>query len=318
MPTENNIKEKIVAIITVIFLFLIIGGIFFSISVDNKHKTEILQARVDKINAEKKIVENMAKIQTATSTNEISAVSYLTIAIASNGTKKVLQQKNPDYALPIASITKLMVAVIALENAKLDTNIKATTDYIGQEESVFILETDKVYSVKELLANMLIASDNDSARLLSSLFGTENFINKMNSKARELNLTKTYFVNVTGLDPKKPITEMNISSPNDLASLLLYIKNKHPDILKLTTNPNYNFCDINNYCKLIKSTDKLLTDEAFRFKIIGGKTGSTDIALKNLALMTNANDNIFLINIVLSSKDHFLDTQTLINNIIIN
>jgi len=172
--------------------------------------------------------------------------------------------------------------------------------------------------VKELLANMLIASDNDSARLLAGSLGTENFISKMNNKAQELSLTKTYFVNVTGLDPQKPVVELNISSPNDLANLLIYIKNKHPEILKLTTNATYNFCDVNNYCKIINNTDKLLGDAGFKFKIIGSKTGSTDVALKNLALITTATDNIFLLNIVLGSKDNFLDTQTLINNIIIN
>jgi len=319
MTPVQEIKQKILALFTVIFLFLIVGGLFFSISVDNKHKTEILKAKVDKINAERRIAETMAKISIASSTlPEITGTAYLTLAVANNGTKKILQQKNPDYALPIASITKLMTAVIVLENANTKTEVRATLDYIGKEESVFVLETDKIYTVKELLANMLIASDNDSARLLSSTLGTENFISKMNTKARELGLTKTYFVNVTGLDPKKPTVEINISSPNDLAILLVYIKNKHPEILKMTTNSAYNFCDINNYCKVVTSTDKLLSDENFKYKIIGGKTGSTDIALKNLALVTAGTDNIFIINIVLGSKDHFQDTQALINNIIIN
>ena len=324
MTPVQEIKQKILALFTVIFLFLIIGGLFFSISVDNKQKTEILKAQVSKNNAEKRITENMTKIRVATSSPatstvpEISATSYLTIAVADNGLKKVIQQKNPDYALPIASITKLMTAVIILENTNPKTEVKATLDYIGKEESVFVLETDKIYTVKELLANMLIASDNDSARLLAGSLGTENFVSKMNNKARELGLTKTYFVNVTGLDPQKPIVEVNISSPNDLATLLLYIKAKHPEILKLTTNATYNFCDVNNYCKVINSTDKLLSDENLKYKIIGGKTGSTDLAGKNLAIMTTATTSISIVNIVLGSKDNFQDTQTLINNIIIN
>lgn len=319
MTPENNIKEKVTAILTVFFLFLAVGSLFFSISLDNKHKTDILQAKVAKINAEKRIIENLAKINISTSTiSDISATSYLTVAIADNGSKKVLQQRNPDYALPIASVTKLMTAIIVLENMDIKAEIKATLDYIGQEESVFVLETDKIYTVKELLANMLIASDNDSARLLAGTLGIYNFISRMNTKARELGLDKTYFINVTGLDPQKPVAEVNISSPNDLANLLTYIKNKHPEILKLTTNTTYNFCDINNYCKIINSTDKLLSDEKFNYKIIGGKTGSTDLAGKNLALMTNATTSVSIINIVLGSKDHFKDTQALINNIIIN
>lgn len=319
MLPENNTKEKILAIISVFFLFLIIGSLLFVISLDNRHKTEILQAKVAKIKADKIIAESIAKISAATSTlSDVGAISYLTLAVADNGQKKMIQQKNPDYALPIASITKLMVAIIVLENSNLNTELKASLDYIGQEESVFVLETDRIYKVRELLANMLIASDNDSARLLSSILGTDNFVAKMNVKAQELGLTKTNYFNVTGLDPKKPDLNANLSSVNDLANLLIYIKYKHPEILTLTTNPTYNFCDIKNYCKIISSTDKLLSDESLRYKIIGGKTGSTDLAGKNLALMTTATSSISIINIVLGSNDHFKDTQTLINNVIIN
>ena len=319
MTSTQETKQKILALLTVFFLFAIVGSLLFSISLDNKHKTEILKAKVAKIKAEKEIIEKLAKIQTATSTlADMTAESYLTIAITDNGLEKILQQKNPDYSLPIASITKLMVAVITLENVLPELEIKATTDYIGLEESVFVLETDKIYTVKELLANTLIASDNDSARLLSSTIGTDNFIIKMNTKAQELGLTKTNYFNVTGLDPIKPDLNANLSSPNDLAKLLLYIKDKHPEILKLTTNTTYNFCDINNYCKVINSTDKLLSDESFKYKIVGGKTGFTDLAGKNLALMTSATTSVSIINIVLGSKDHFKDTQALINNIIIN
>jgi len=220
--------------------------------------------------------------------------------------------------LPIASITKLMTAVIILENIKLETEIKATRDYIGLEESTFVLETDKIYTVKELLANMLISSDNDSARLLSSTLGEVNFIAKMNLKAKELGLTKTNYFNVTGLDPDKSSNEVNVSSANDLANLLIYIKNKHPKILELTANPSYGFCDINNYCKTVTSTDKFLNDKDFKFKIVGGKTGSTDLAQKNLALIIEPIDDITIINIVLGAKDNFLDTESLINNITIN
>lgn len=319
MTTTQETKQKILAVLTILFLFSVVGSLLFSISLDNKHKTEILKAKVAKIKAEREIIEKLTKIQTATSSLiDISAESYLTMAITDNGLEKILQQKNPDYSLPIASITKLMVAVIILENIQPDTEIKATTDYIGLEESVFVLETDKIYTTKELLANMLIASDNDSARLLSSTMGTDNFIIKMNAKAQELGLTKTKYFNVTGLDPIKPDLNANLSSPNDLAKLLLYIKAKHPEILKLTTNATYDFCDIKKYCKTINSTDKLLSDESFKYKIIGGKTGSTDLALKNLALMTSATTSVSIINIVLGSKDHFKDTQTLINNVIIN
>lgn len=318
MNNEEN-KKKILATITVAILFLAAGGLFFLISLDNKQKTEILKRKVEQINLKKRIQEDFAKINLATSTPpEVKASSYLTMIITDDGLKKILQQKNPDKALPIASITKLMTAIIILENIDLNTKIKATTDYIGLEESTFILETDKTYTVKELLANMLISSDNDSARLLSSIFGTENFINKMNRRAPELGLANTSFTNVTGLDPKKPEIKANISSANDLALLLIYFKKNYPEVLRMTANPEYNFCDINNYCKIINNTNKLLENSNLKFKVIGSKTGSTDLSGKNLVLLTEITENIFLINIILNSTDHFKETQLLISNIIKN
>ena len=319
MSPEEKVKEKILVVLTVFFLFIFVGILFFGIGLNNKIKTDNLKKQVLKIRIERERIQKLNKIGLASSTiPEITSPSFLTLAVTDDGVKKVLMQKNPDWALPIASITKLMVAIIILENVDINTEIKATRDYIGLEESAFVLETDKVYTVKELLANMLISSDNDSARLLSSTLGETNFIAKMNLKARELGLSKTNYFNVTGLDPAKPNLGVNISSPDDLANLLLYIKNKHPEILDFATNPSYNFCDINNFCKTVMSTDKLLTDKDFKFKIVGGKTGSTDLAKKNLALMMRPMDGITIINIVLGAKDNFIDTASLINNVIIN
>ena len=317
-PKENT-KEKILVLLTVFLLFLFVGVLFLGISINNKGKTEALKNRVLKIKADRELINRLNEIQFATSSlSELTSESFITLAITDNNVKKVLIQENPDWALPIASITKLMTAIVTLENVNLETKIKATRDYVGLEESAFILETDHFYTVKELLANMLISSDNDSARLLSSTLGEVNFIAKMNIKAKELNLTKTNYFNVTGLDPVKPDLNANLSSPNDLASLLIYIKERHPEILKLTTNPSYNFCDIDNHCKMVNSTDKFLSDKDFKFKIVGGKTGSTDLAKKNLALMIAPIDGVTVINIVLGAKDNFVDTKSLINNIIIN
>jgi D-alanyl-D-alanine carboxypeptidase len=319
MPPETTTKQKILALLTVIILFALVGTIFIIISINNRNKTAALRAEVIRIRKENEIIQKLEKITTATSTlTGITSKSYLTMAITNKGLKKVVDQKNSNLVLPIASITKLMVALITVENLNLESEIIATPNYIGGEESFFVLEADKTYKVKELLANTLIASDNDSARLLSSILGEINFINKMNQKAAELGMTQTKYVNVTGLDPQKPNLDLNTSTVSDLAKLILYINNKHPQILKITINAEYNFCDINNYCKPITSTNKLLTDTDFRFKIIGGKTGSTDLALKNLALMISLNEDISIINIVLGSEDNFTDTKSLINHLIIN
>lgn len=331
MTPENNIKEKVLASLTVVFLFSLVGVLFFYISLDNKRKTEVLRAivREQKVKEENKLALEKIHLREVTDLDslnyasvlplpKITSKSFLTLAITDTGVQKVLNEKNSTLVLPIASITKLMVAIITLENINPETKVTATLDYIGKEESAFVIETDKIYKVYDLLANALISSDNDSARLLSSTLGETNFLAKMNLKAQELGLTQTNFANVTGLDPQTPAHGINVSTVTDLANLVIYIKEKYPEILDITANNQYNFCDINNFCKVVVSTNKFLEDKSFKYKIIGGKTGSTDLALKNLVLVTKPTDNLTLINIVLGSVDNFMDTSSLINQIEIN
>lgn len=317
MTPNKKTKEKILAIATVLFLFLIVGTLFFSISLNNKRVTEKLRAEVlalKKETANKITLQSLSVAENIT--DQLSGRSILLVGLTDGGTQRVLFEKNPDLSLPIASITKLMLAIVTLENLDLNTTITATTDYIGQEESAFILETDRKYHVKELLANALISSDNDSARLLSSALGENNFIAKMNTKAEELGLNQTHFSNVTGLDPILPsLGPLNISTANDLAKLMLYIKKYQPKILSITANTSHNFCDINGYCKLVMSTNKLLENKDFRFKIIGGKTGSTDLAGRNLVLLSEISDGLTLLSVVLGAEDNFADTINLINNL---
>ena len=137
----------------------------------------------------------------------------------------------------------------------------------------------------------------------------------MNVKARELGLASTSYVNDTGLDPHDLSYGPNVSTATDLANLLIFIKNNYPEILRITTKPQYNFCDINDYCKIVLNTDKLLENKDFRFRIVGGKTGSTDLALKNLAIVTAPLNGVSLVNIVLGAEDNFKDTISLINKI---
>ena len=318
MNLLKNNRQKIGAVLTVLFLFLFTGSLLYAVSRINMNRTRVLQNKVLQIQREKELVQKLAGLRLATTTlPSLTSRAYLTLALTDNGEKRLLVQKNPGWALPIASVTKLMTAIVALEDLNPDTVITATRDYIGLEESAFILETDRKYTVRTLLANMLVSSDNDSARLLSSALGTINFVDKMNSKAKELNLTKTNFFNVTGLDPQKPDLNANLSSPDDLTALLLYIRSKHPEILKMTAEPSAQICDVTGFCKTVTSTDKLLENKDFNYKIIGGKTGNTDLAGHNLALLTEIYPGISLINIVLGAEDNFADTLTLINNVII-
>ena len=248
---------------------------------------------------------------------EITAKSFITLATNSKEKQKIIGSKNPDDTLPIASITKLMTALVTVENIDLKTKITATKDYVGGDGTMKVLEVGKTYTAQELLNNMLVASDNDAAELLASVLGTSNFVSLMNTKAKELGLLRTHYVNVTGLDPvdEKMSSPFNTSSARDIANLVIYLNKNHPNLFTVTRNSTYNFCDVDRNCKVVLSTDEFLTDPDFKLEIVGSKTGQTIIAGRNLALILTPFDGIFLINVVLGSADHFADTRTIINHL---
>lgn len=317
MPVKRTIKEKILATFVVLVLFTGSGIFLAYINFNNKKDTIELQNRASSRKIEVLARNKIARMEIGNlNIDDITAKAFLTLAFTAGDFQKVLAQKNVDEALPIASITKLMTAIVVREKINIKTEVTATADYVGGYGTAKILEVGRTYTALELLKNILISSDNDSARLLASILGEENFVSLMNIKAKELGMNNTFFVNTTGLDPvSDSINNLNISSASDLVKMILYINNKHPDIFQITRDSQYNFCDTKGDCYNIFSTNRLLDNPDFNFKIIGGKTGRTVLADTNLALIIEPFDGIFLLNIVLGSKDNFTDTKTIINDL---
>lgn len=310
-------KEQVVSLFVVICLFLVVACILGSISFLNKKRTENLQIQVrNQINlkSNEKILDQI-NFTPLINQAELTAKSFLLLAQTNDGYQKILAEREAQTVLPIASLTKLMTAIIVIKNIPLNTKITATPDYVGGDGSALIVTPDHTYQARELLSNMLVASDNDSARLLSSAIGEYSFVTLMNMEAQNLGLKNTLFLNVTGLDPLNGSNQVNTSSSEDLANLLIYIDKNYPLIFQLSRYEQYNFCDIINNCQLIKSTNQFLGKNELPFKIIGGKTGQTDLAGKNLALQFMINNNLTVTSIILGSTDNFSETKTLINQI---
>jgi D-alanyl-D-alanine carboxypeptidase (penicillin-binding protein 5/6) len=138
------------------------------------------------------------KISANLKTPEISAQSAL---VFDTTTKKVLYSKDPKMKLPMASLTKIMTAIIALENKKKDDVYIVSADDLVGEDSMG-LETGEKLSLKELMYGMMLHSGNDAAEVLASNFpsGRVAFVKAMNNKAKALGLTDTNFTNPTGLE----------------------------------------------------------------------------------------------------------------------
>jgi len=115
--------------------------------------------------------------------------------------KKILFEKNPKQKLPMASLTKVMTAIIALENPKKDDKYQVYKNCIVGE-SMMGLDEGEVLTLEELLYGLILHSGNDAAEVLAFNYkdGREAFIKAMNDKAKALGLKDTNFTNPSGLE----------------------------------------------------------------------------------------------------------------------
>ena len=179
-------------------------------------------------------------------------------------TGDVLYEKNANKSVPIASITKLMTALVFIEQ-RPDLNEKATItreDLRGGGKTQ-LLRKEKV-KLGDLLHMALMCSDNVAARVLGRSAGlsTEDFLARMNHKALELGLTHTRFVEFTGL------SERNVSTAADVARLVK-ASMEHPRLHKIAVKKSYDFSTYRK-AHYIPNTNKMLYS---RWGVKGGKTG---------------------------------------------
>ncbi len=146
----------------------------------------------------------------------LSAQSAILIE-AESGT--VVFEKNASDRRLIASTTKIMTALCAIESCNLEEEVRVPTEAVGIEGSSIYLKAGEVLTVRDLLYGLMLASANDAATALAILSAgsVEAFAEKMNAKAAELGLENTHFTNPHGLDD-----EEHYSSAEDLAHLARY------------------------------------------------------------------------------------------------
>lgn len=172
-------------------------------------------------------------IKSTSNEPEISAKSAIVYDIT---TDRVLYKKNPKEKLPMASITKIMTAIIALENKKPDDKyIVSKADLVG-ENSMGLTEGE-ILSQEELLYGLLLPSGNDAAETLASNFkgGRENFIKSMNTKAKSLGLLDTNFTNPSGLEGDGN----QYTTAYDLIVITQYALTKFPLFAKVVSTFEY-------------------------------------------------------------------------------
>jgi D-alanyl-D-alanine carboxypeptidase len=231
--------------------------------------------------------------------------------------QRVLYQKNADTVLPLASITKLMTALIAYE--LVEDNLTVTIPGTAtRQESASGLASGEQFNVRRLADMALTASANDAAYSLGAAVGsllgdndnTAQFIAAMNIRAEELGLASLSFKNTTGLDLTS--TEAGaMGNARDISFLMEYILTQHPDLLKSTTEESLRVYNTAGDYHDVENTNVLVGRIP---NLIGSKTGYTDLAGGNLTVAFDAGYNRPVIVTVLSSslQGRFVDVAALV------
>jgi len=169
---------------------------------------------------------------------------------------------------------------------------------INQEGDIGNFYVGEKINRDDILKASLVASSNDAIYLLAKNYGLSSFVNLMNQKAKEWQMTKTNFVDPTGLG-------RNISTAKDLYLLLTKIYSQTPEIINWTRLEKI---IINN--KILWTTNLLLPK--YKTIIVGGKTGYKPSSGENLALILKFNKSPFISIIILDSKDRWNDAEKII------
>lgn len=235
---------------------------------------------------------------------EITAVSALTYDMTTN---TPLYEKNPEQKVPMASLTKIMTAIVALENPKEnDQYIVHSSDLVG--EDIMGVTTGELLTLEELLYGLMLPSGNDAAEVLASNYplGREKFIHAMNNKAKSLGLQNTNFSNPSGLQGDG----VQYTTAYDLLVITRYALEHFPLFQKVVSTYEHTL-PYNGFHKLFYLTNEtnLLTSYP---GVKGVKTGYTPEA--GLCLVTYLDyDGHRIIGVLLGSNNRREEMRSMLD-----
>ncbi len=204
---------------------------------------------------------------------------------------------------PMASLTKIMTAIIALQNIGAQKLVTFTSSDVLSEGDAGSFKPGESFSVQNLVTAMLTVSSNDAADALARFYGNKSFIDAMQQKAVELGMSDTTFFDSSGL------TTLNQSTAVDLQKLMTYVSAYYPEILAVSRHKENSVTEVvSGTTRNLKNINKFAGLPHF----LGGKTGYTDEASGNLISLFEIGGKKVLV-IVLGTEDRFGETDKLYN-----
>ena len=219
-------------------------------------------------------------------------------ALIDGETGRLLFGKNEENLLPMASTTKLMTCILAMEHGSLD-EVVTVSEYAASMPDVQLnIWAGETYRLEDLLYSLMLESHNDSAVAVAEHVGgsVEGFAEMMNQKARDIGCVQTFFITPNGLDAADEETgRVHSTTAEELALILRYclcLSPKKEEFLTITRAPSWTFSDTNqtrsfsciNHNALLTSMEGALT----------GKTGYTNDAGYCYAGAVRKGDKLFI------------------------
>lgn len=235
----------------------------------------------------------------------LRAASFLTLDLESGA---VLASREPSAVRPVASLTKVLTGVTVVRSASLDdvVTVSRRAVAVGRSGANMGLRAGERVTVRDLLAGLLIPSANDAAVALAEHVGGSEaaFAERMEDTARAIGLSRTRAENATGFD-----AIASFSSAYDIA-LLLAEAWRDQTLGPLLRTERLRVISLDGRPHRLATTNRLL---GVRTDILGGKTGLTDAAGENIAVVAESPDEHPVVAVVLGSDDRFADMENLLN-----
>lgn len=271
--------------IIIFIIFLLAISFFLFIKIDKENQSNIV---IQEDGSElKKEIQELSIREPHEPPPALQEKAAIAILFEEDGKEKILYQKNIKEKLPIASLTKLMSAMIVIDKYPLDKEVTVSQRAVSTEGESGRLSPGEKISIENLLDLSLLVSSNDAAQALAEVIGEKKFVDLMNKKTNEIGLKNTHFANSHGLDAKG-----NFSTAEDLVLLTQYSILYYPKIWEILGMKEKKLIGKDNLGREIfhhpRNVARELLDEK---SVIGAKTGYTEDAGETIILTARAPGN---------------------------
>ena len=200
---------------------------------------------------------------------KVGAIAYL---VGDLNTGEVILSKNQNQKFPIASVSKLMTALVTREITNQNDVAQVSKKALATKGTNGNLRVGEKIKTTDLLYPLLLESSNDAAEVLAEHFGRDIFIKKMNQQSEILKMSETFYKDPSGL------SEKNQSTVSDIFKLVGYLNQQKKDLLEITTKRSYS-----NKKHSWSNINQFIQKDGY----FGGKSGYTDPAKQTVVSLFN-------------------------------